>query len=887
MLMRELMRNMSMKAKLSTVLTGIIVMVLVTLVAARFMQMSESLEGELEQRLRHHAYLADGIFNTTTSYTEKMLATAAEMPQVRTALAGGNPDEAADVFATIRNNMSYTTADGVSTYEELMLFDADMNLVTASGSVAFTNASELGHDENIRRAQQGQSWISDVSNCPVSGQTQMLFSHPVIIDGSFQGMVATFVNTQTFGIFLQRVIEEFPGSISFADATGAFFFSNNPNYIGRFVPEAGIAEAHGRIPINELFYHTSGITGFDKVAYITVGELTGWIIVSFFDTDEIDNILLVIVLSLIPTVAGLLIGVFVLMGVIYVSLRPLEGLAEMAAEVAKGNTNIEFNIKNNDEIGRVSRAFLGIVESLDILEEGFKRGLSAYKHGDIIYRMEDSRLEGAFANVLKRANDISDEFLYSFEELSEPFIYVDEECKIYYANKRIKELTRTVGRDVVGMHLNELLNGNVSGHPRIVKAYSEGTPQTIQDIQLQLNPEQLLNFQMGITPFFVDEKVACLMIFMVDTTEIIEMQAHTEKLNAYRNERTAKLTDTIVGAFEQGNLAISITKSDFDQDTKEIAKEQDAVEAIVQKATGTIKSYVDEITAVLHAFSENTFDARINRQYIGDFGSIRDSIGMITESIGALVREIQAASSQVETGTGQISQSTQELMLGFDQQNSVLSEVREAINTLTETTQKNAKAAKSANDLSLQVQEAASSGRKNMSFLTEAMDEIKESSAEISKVVAIIENIAFQTNLLALNASVEAARAGEHGKGFSVVAEEVRNLAGRSDEAAKDASEMLTKSLTSVEAGASRTEQTSEVLGNIADFTANVAEAIANISQSSSDQTDEISRIQASVDSLYNSASGNSDIVQSNASVSRELSSQASQLRTLIERFKV
>ena len=589
--------------------------------------------------------------------------------------------------------------------------------------------------------------------------------------------------------------------------------------------------------------------------------------------------------------SSILFAVLSLAGVIliYRKISPIHSLTKLASDVSKGNINV--NIRrgslSKDEIGQLYSSFLDIVKNLNILEENFIKGENAHRHGDVLYRLEDSRLEGYFAKILTRANNIADEFLLSFDVLTEPFIYIDAECKIYYANQIIKDFTDTRHQNVVGMHINDFLNGDISSHPAIVKALKDGTTQSAEDIQLQLNPNQLFNFQFCAAPFAVDGKVACILLFMVNTTDIRNMQRHADKLNAYRNERTEKFTDTVVSALENGNLAVSFHQSAYDEDTKNIAYEQDAVEKIVSKSIGVIKDYVDEITAKLREIADNNFAISIDRDYVGDFGSIKDSMVLITTSVSAVIHEIQTASAELEVGAGQISQSTQELMSSFEQQAAAMSEVREAVNILTDQTQKNAQDAMDANNLSDRVREAANAGTQHMGDMSAVMEEIKQSSAEIAKVAGIIETIAFQTNLLALNASVEAARAGEHGKGFSVVADEVRSLAGRSSAAAKDASEMITRSLERVDEGVAKSAQTTEALRNIVETTANVTDVVANIAHASQSQAEEISRIQNSMEAIYRGTSDNSLSVHGNASVSEELSSQASMLKSLVSRFKI
>jgi len=365
------------------------------------------------------------------------------------------------------------------------------------------------------------------------------------------------------------------------------------------------------------------------------------------------------------------------------------------------------------------------------------------------------------------------------------------------------------------------------------------------------------------------------------------MQRRDEKINEYQHMRSSAFKSTLIGALESGNLAVKFVETKYDDDTKEIALEQNSVEDAVTKSINIIKDYIDEITSKLRLIANNDFDVSIRRNYVGDFNAIKDSIEMITDSVSSLIADIQTSTSQVEMGAGQISQSNQHLMASFEEQAAAMSELREAVDVIADKTKKNADDAQSASGLSAKVQEAANTGAQHMDDMSAIMDEIKQSSADIAKVANVIESIAFQTNLLALNASVEAARAGEHGKGFAVVADEVRSLAGRSADAARETSEMIAKSLDRVSEGVAKSGQTSDALRNIVSATSEVADVVSNIASATDEQADEIGKIKSNMETIYAQTYDNSAAVQSNASVSEELSSQAGILTNLVGQFKI
>jgi len=172
-----------------------------------------------------------------------------------------------------------------------------------------------------------------------------------------------------------------------------------------------------------------------------------------------------------------------------------------------------------------------------------------------------------------------------------------------------------------------------------------------------------------------------------------------------------------------------------------------------------------------------------------------------------------------------------------------------------------------------------------MSQLSESMTEINETSANVTKIIKVIDEIAFQTNLLALNAAVEAARAGKYGKGFAVVAEEVRNLASRSAEAAKNTTELIEASFSRVEEGVKNTESTATILEDISGSANKVNDLVSEIAAASVEQTGGIEEINRGLNQINSVIQQNASISEEAAAASKELSSQSDKLQAMMKRF--
>jgi methyl-accepting chemotaxis protein len=227
------------------------------------------------------------------------------------------------------------------------------------------------------------------------------------------------------------------------------------------------------------------------------------------------------------------------------------------------------------------------------------------------------------------------------------------------------------------------------------------------------------------------------------------------------------------------------------------------------------------------------------------------------------------------------------LSQGSTEQASSIEEITASMTQVSAQTKQNAANANQANQLALAAKENAVEGNGQMQGMVKAMAEINDSSSNISKIIKVIDEIAFQTNILALNAAVEAARAGQHGKGFAVVAEEVRNLAARSANAAKETTEMIENSIRKVEAGTEIANNTASALNKIVDGVAKAAELVGDIASASNEQATGIAQINQAISQVAQVVQTNSATAEESAAASEELSSQAELLKNAVNRFRL
>jgi methyl-accepting chemotaxis protein len=247
----------------------------------------------------------------------------------------------------------------------------------------------------------------------------------------------------------------------------------------------------------------------------------------------------------------------------------------------------------------------------------------------------------------------------------------------------------------------------------------------------------------------------------------------------------------------------------------------------------------------------------------------------ITKPINRMIMNLTEGATQVTEASGQVSTAAQSLAEGASEQASSLEETSSALEQMAAMTRTNAENARKALESAEQARTAADEGDKTMRQLNEAMVAINDSSGQVSKIIKVIEEIAFQTNLLALNAAVEAARAGEHGKGFAVVAEEVRNLAQRCATAAKDTTTLIEGSVQRAKQGADIATEVGKALSGIVTEASRVSELINGIARASDEQAQGVEQVNVAVSQMDKVTQQNAAGAEESASAAEELSAQA------------
>jgi len=405
--------------------------------------------------------------------------------------------------------------------------------------------------------------------------------------------------------------------------------------------------------------------------------------------------------------------------------------------------------------------------------------------------------------------------------------------------------------------------------PLIVDGEVIGSLSTIINIEHTLAAKQT-KMTMIITAAVITAIVAVIMMFVFCLFMI---------------SRPLRKIGVFADKIKNGELGLS--KSSTSTIDVKSADEVGVMARTLEQAYVQLKGYIGEIQSKMDSLAHGDLSSECMYPFEGDFTLIKESINNIVQNLNNTMSEINSSTKQVSTGSKQIADGAQALAQGSTEQAASVQELSASISEIATQTKENAEKAERAASLANSIMQNAEKGSRQMGEMNNAVKEINQASQSISKVIKVIDDIAFQTNILALNAAVEAARAGQHGKGFAVVAEEVRNLAGKSAEAARDTGGLISNSMEKAELGARIAEETAASLADIVEGINESTTLVGEIALSSEVQSTGIAQINTGIDQVAQVVQQNSATAQESAAASEEMSGQSTMLEQLIAQFKL
>ncbi len=529
-------------------------------------------------------------------------------------------------------------------------------------------------------------------------------------------------------------------------------------------------------------------------------------------------------------------------------IKPISQITKIAEQLAHGDLNVNMSLNihkdSKDEVAMLASSFVRLKDTIRLITEKINEVSFALRAGDTDMRIDSSLFSGEFADTTKAINNIVDDYI----EETNTILSAYGEFGNGNFNVNLKKLP---GKKAVANEQFEILKNNL----RSVNAAVTGLISSAIDGK-------------------IDERI--------DTRQY---SGDWEKLTDGLNLLLQAVNEPID---EANKVLVKLSAGNFDVNLNKNFKGSFALMMnSFDNMVNSIGSYINEITQILGHIANSDLQGTISREYVGQFNLIKSSINNIGQTLKNTISDIRSSSESVLVGAKQISETSMDLANGATTQASAVEELSASIALINEQIMKTAVDSQLANEISQDSIVSAKEGNNEMKQMLISMDEIRTASNNISSIIKVIDNIAFQTNLLALNAAVEAARAGEHGKGFSVVASEVRTLAVRSAQSAKDTAVLIEDAITKINSGTTKAKATSASLDKIVDSISIVSETIAKINNATKEQSVSITQITEGINQISKVVQRNSSTSEESAAAAEELNSMASVLNELVAKFKL
>ncbi len=527
----------------------------------------------------------------------------------------------------------------------------------------------------------------------------------------------------------------------------------------------------------------------------------------------------------------------ILIGVIFLivnksMLQPVRIFQQIASQVQEGNYDVSVPVESQDELGQLATSFNKMIDSIR---------LSTTE--------KTSRIKAAL------------------DKATSNIIVTDEDLKIIYLNDAAQSMFTGATQDV----RKEFSNFDPSKMIGLDVDLIYGGSEVKRAELLGLTSVSTSDFGLGDKSFRVisnpvmsnKRKRLGTVMEWTDVTQVLAVEKEVKEIVEYASNG------------ELGNRISLENKSGF---YRQLGENVNALVSVAEQVIG-------DVIRVFSALSQGRLTERIEVDYKGSFGQLKEDANATIERLTDVVSEIKQTASKVNTGVKEIATGNTNLSHRTEQQASSLGSTASSMEEMTMTIKNNAHNATEADELARMVREQAEKGGSVVKHGIAAMDAINESSRKISDIIGVIDEIAFQTNLLALNAAVEAARAGEQGRGFAVVASEVRNLAGRSATAAKEIKDLIEDSSEKVNEGSRLVNESGETLDEIVVGVQKVTEIVCEIAAASQEQSAGIEQINKAITQMDILTKQNAGLVEEAASSSQVLGGQADGLSSLVSFF--
>jgi len=537
---------------------------------------------------------------------------------------------------------------------------------------------------------------------------------------------------------------------------------------------------------------------------------------------------------------AVLLALYLFLGFRSGMLRAIDMIQNGARRIAQADLSNNVDVSSRDEFGEIAA-------TLNTMRAQLRQKIES----DQALAAENLRIRNALdktsTNVMVAAND--GQILYCNESVVTMLGGVENELRKVLPQFRAQEI---VGRNFDEFHRNPSHQRNVLGALRGKHVAN-----------IKVGP---LSFRLTANPIMdsAGQRLGTVIEWLDRTAEVRAEEELAELLRA-----------ALAGDFSQ-----RLKVADKDGFFRQLAE-------AMNQLLGVVSGGLEDVANVLNAISQGDLTVRIQNDYQGMFGRLKDDTNRTVDRLNAVLSQIREASDAVNTAAQEIAAGNSDLSGRTEEQASSLEETASSMEELNATVRQNAESAAQANRLASQSNAVAQEGGAKVRQVVSTMDAIQSSATKIADIIGVIDSIAFQTNILALNAAVEAARAGEQGRGFAVVASEVRNLAQRSAQAAKEIKGLIADSVDKVGEGAREVRDAGATINEMVSNFAELARLVTDISQASREQSSGIEQVAAAVGQMDEVTQQNAALVEQAAAAAESLEEQARMLASSVAAFRL
>lgn len=629
---------------------------------------------------------------------------------------------------------------------------------------------------------------------------------------------------------------------------------------------------------------------------LNLGEFT-WAVISEQDVAEAfapaNQLKTSILITAILCALGVIIIAYYITKLISTPIKQVMDVI-LAAEKT-GSFNKKVNYKSDDEIGQMANAFDGFLDSLskmfretntvlaDVSKANYSSRVSSDYSGDmrqltvgvnntiktideaqkeqmaqqkVIERSsEDAKLKALEAEASAReasaAAREANRVRQALDVAGTAVLMTDANDKILYVNHAMIDISSRLENSLSGFSTRSIIGADIT----LFRDSENGMTLSLLAQQSGISRLNLSNFVFSISasPIMDGKEKIGTVIEWKDRTKEVEIEREI---------------DAMVNAASKGDFSVELPTKDKEGFFLSLANGLNTI-------TGNTKTVIHDVANVVQRMAEGDLTSKITKSYTGTFSDLTSSLNETMDKLVGVISHINEAANQVSSGAREIEAGIIDLSGRTEQQASALDETASSMNEMMASVSENATKAANADQMSKDAEKRATEGGEVVLKAINAMQSISSSSKKIADIISVIDDIAFQTNLLALNAAVEAARAGEQGRGFAVVATEVRNLAQRSSQAAREIKELINDSVEKVNIGTTLVNRSGETLGEIVESVEKVSSIISELSSSTMEQESGIKRVSYTVTKMDEMTQQNSALVEEATAASENMAAQA------------